>query len=145
MGSEMCIRDSSKDSEQYLYTLSGDCLLTESQAEDILTDINDSENRAKRIKALTGVEFKFKETGIPIQKFIKLRISQLNIVQLGIKVAANSAYGIFGLITWPFASPLIGNAITNAGKIYGIKLFQAVTVDTLNNNEIKIQGERDVK
>lgn len=135
----------SKDSEQYLYTLSGDCLLTESQAEDILTDINDSENRAKRIKALTGVEFKFRETGIPIQKFIKLRISQLNIVQLGIKVAANSAYGIFGLITWPFASPLIGNAITNAGKIYGIKLFQAVTVDTLNNNEIKIQGERDVK
>jgi DNA polymerase elongation subunit (family B) len=78
------------------------------------------------------------------KEFARLRASQLNIVQLGIKVAANSAYGIFGLITWPFASPLIGNAITNAGKIYGIKLFQAVTVDILEQKEKLADLEKGV-
>jgi len=107
--------------------------ITPEQADQILNEINDTQPRAKRIQALT--EFKFSRTDMDIHSYIKLRISQLNIVQLGIKVAANSAYGIFGLITWPFASPLIGNAITNAGKIYGIKLFQAVTVNLLNEKE----------
>lgn len=125
----------SKGSLDYLYTLSGDCLISEERANIILDEIADSEDRAKRIKALIRIEFKFKDQNIELKKFIHLRISQLNIVQLGIKVAANSAYGIFGLITWPCASPLIGNAITNAGKIYGIKLFQAVTVNTFQERE----------
>jgi len=103
--------------------------LSEDQANQILNCIGDPEDiREKRIKSLC-------EVSIPIFKYLEafllLRISQLNIVQLGIKVAANSAYGIYGLVTWPFASPLIGNAITNIGKVYGIKLFQAVSVDIL--------------
>jgi hypothetical protein len=128
----------SEDSLSYFYTK--DLMhLTETQAEKILNDINDSEDRDKRIQALTS--FEFINQGNDVHSFIDLRISQLNIVQLGIKVAANSAYGIFGLITWPFASPLIGNAITNAGKIYGIKLFQAVTVNTLNNISMATPSE----
>lgn len=120
----------SEKSLSYFYSTNSSLQLSREQADDILTEIKDSENREKRITSLMEVEWKMTQNQ-DLQKFIALRISQLNIVQLGIKVAANSAYGIFGLITWPFASPLIGNAITNAGKIYGIKLFQAVTVNTL--------------
>ncbi len=123
----------SEESLSYFYTVNLKNI-TKDQAISILIDIKDSEDRDKRVEALTSFEFNCPDSST-IKTFIELRISQLNIVQLGIKVAANSAYGIFGLITWPFANPLIGNAITNAGKIYGIKLFQAVTVDTLNRIE----------
>jgi hypothetical protein len=116
-----------------------DYKLSKEQANNILEVIGDPlEIREKRIQSLCEIEF---EGFNDLHKFIKLRASQLNVVQLGIKVAANSAYGIFGLITWPFASPLIGNAITNAGKIYGIKLFQAVSVDILNN----YQSNKEIK
>lgn len=129
----------SKESLEDIYSLDAGEHLTKSSADRILTDIQDGEPREKRIKALTDVEWFFKDLKMEPKQFAVLRTSQLNIVQLGIKVAANSAYGIFGLITWPFASPLIGNAITNAGKIYGIKLFQAVTVNILGEKEKKYE------
>jgi len=118
---------------------SNDYKLTSEQANQILTEIRDDQDRKSRIDTLMEIEWYHKNTGITALKFGKLRSVQFKIIQEGIKVAANSAYGIFGLITWPFASPLIGNAITNAGKIYGIKLFQAVTVDVLG----KIENTRD--
>jgi len=127
----------SKESLDYIYSLGTGEVISQEMANKILEDINDSENREKRIIALVGVEWYFKNLNMEPKAFASLRKAQLNIVQLGIKVAANSAYGIFGLSTWQFASPLIGNAITNAGKIYGIKLFQAVTVDILEKEEIK--------
>jgi DNA polymerase elongation subunit (family B) len=126
----------SKDSLEYIYSLEDDESLSAEQSNRILEDIQDTEDRDKRIQALVSIEWFFKRIQKTPKEFANLRKSQLNIVQLGIKVAANSAYGIFGLITWPYASPLIGNAITNAGKIYGIKLFQAVTVDTLEKKEV---------
>jgi len=125
----------SLESINYIYSLDNGDMISKEMSDKILTEINDSENREKRIDALTGIEWNFKLLKIEAKAYAKLRASQLNIVQLGIKVAANSAYGIFGLITWQFASPLIGNAITNAGKIYGIKLFQAVTVNILEKKE----------
>jgi DNA polymerase elongation subunit (family B) len=132
----------SEESLNYIYSLDDDGVLTSDQANKILEDINDTENREKRIKALIGVNWFYKRIQMKPKEFAKLRKSQLNIVQLGIKVAANSAYGIFGLITWPYASPLVGNAITNAGKIYGIKLFQAVTVDILEKKEKRSTNEQ---
>jgi DNA polymerase elongation subunit (family B) len=125
----------SKETLEYIYSLEEGETISFEMADKILDEIHDTENREKRIKSLSEVEWFFKGLKMEPKDFAKLRASQLNIVQLGIKVAANSAYGIFGLITWPFASPLIGNAITNAGKIYGIKLFQAVTVDILEQKE----------
>ena len=107
--------------------------LDHDKANELLDLIEDPiEIREKRIESLLQVDFKGLNPN-HLKDFLTLRASQLNIVQKGIKVAANSAYGIFGLITWPFASPLIGNSITSAGKIYGIKLFQAVSVDVLSN------------
>jgi len=125
----------SRESLEYLYSLGDGGFINNEWANKILDEIHDTENREKRIIAICGVEWKFKVFDMEPKKYALLRESQLNIVQLGIKVAANSAYGIFGLSTWQFASPLIGNAITNAGKIYGIKLFQAVAVDILEGME----------
>ena len=134
----------SKETLEYIYSLKDQESIVPEMADKILTEINDSENREKRVKSLSEVEWFFKSLKMEPKEFARLRASQLNIVQLGIKVAANSAYGIFGLITWPFASPLIGNAITNAGKIYGIKLFQAVTVDILEQKEKLADLEKGV-
>jgi DNA polymerase elongation subunit (family B) len=134
----------SKETLEYIYSLKDQESIVPEMADKILTEINDSENREKRVKSLSEVEWFFKSLKIEPKEFARLRASQLNIVQLGIKVAANSAFGIFGLITWPFASPLIGNAITNAGKIYGIKLFQAVTVDILEQKEKLADLEKGV-
>ena len=113
------------------YFEQGEEYLNEEIANKILDIIQDTESREKRIKSLTTIRFNFKEKKMNLKDFVSLRISQLNINQLGIKVVLNSLYGIYGLVTWQFASPLIGNSITNAGKIYGTKLFQAVTVDYL--------------
>jgi hypothetical protein len=106
--------------------------LNEEIANIVLDLIHDKQDRKKRIESLTEIEFKI-PNNMNLQDFIKLRISQLNVIQLGIKVTANSLYGIYGLITWIYANPLIGNSITNAGKIFGTKLFQSVSVDYFEN------------
>lgn len=130
-----------EDHQMYFKHLGNDLFLSEEQADDILNDIEDpSDIREYRIKSLYEIEINASVEDI--KSFLDLRASQMNIVQKGIKVAANSAYGIFGLITWPFASPLIGNAITNAGKIYGIKLFQAVSVEVLSNIKKETHAEK---
>jgi DNA polymerase elongation subunit (family B) len=133
----------SQESLDIINNLGDEEALSKTAADRILTEIHDTEDRTKRIEHLTEVKWFFQKIKLDPYSFVSLRISQLNIVQLGIKVAANSAYGIFGLITWPFASPLIGNAITNAGKIYGIKLFQYVSVEVLNQRKENFNNERN--
>ncbi len=104
--------------------------LTEAQADQILTAISDPEERQKRINSLSSVKLEY--TMDP-KAFIALRISQLNVVQLGIKVSMNSGYGIFAMPTWVYSNSLIGNSFTCSGKIFGIKLFQKVSVNILEN------------
>jgi hypothetical protein len=106
--------------------------IDEKTANKILDLIHDKENRDKRLSSLTSIEFNIPKN-MNLKDYIRLRISQLNVIQLGIKVTANSLYGIYGLITWIYANPLIGNSITNAGKIFGTKLFQSVSVNYFNN------------
>lgn len=122
--------------------------LSENQADKLLTTIEDTQDRKKRIESLTTIEFqieqkdKLKEDSILM--FIALRESQFNSMQLGVKVTLNSLYGIYGLITWQYSSPIIGNSITTAGKIYGIKLFQEVTTKIIEELSQKINnGEYD--
>ena len=50
-----------------------------------------------------------------------------NLGQNARKVFMNSGFGIKGLISFIFSAPLLGNSITSAGKIYGIKVAQNVT------------------
>lgn len=114
--------------------------LSDDQANFILDFIHDSEDRTKRISSLTSIEFTFniESPGTDTNKklvfdFIKLREEQFMSMQEGIKVTLNTLYGIYGLISWQYASPLIGNAITSAGKIYGIKLFQMITNDIIQD------------
>ncbi len=120
--------------------------LSREQADNILTTINDTQDREKRIESLTTFEFEV-QSGVKsdedrILTFLALRESQFDSMQKGVKVTLNSLYGIYGLITWQYSSPIIGNAITTAGKIYGIKLFQAVTTKLIDDLSIKIdQGE----
>jgi DNA polymerase elongation subunit (family B) len=124
----------SEDLKQYFYSPANGEYLSKEQANEILEAIQDMEDREKRIFSLIGVEFVFNNT---LETFLSLRAAQLKILQLGIKVSMNSSYGIFAMITWLYANPLIGNSFTNAGKIYGIKLFQAVSVNILENLNTK--------
>lgn len=55
---------------------------------------------------------------------LKMAIFSRNLLQTTLKVFANSSYGILGLSSYPYSSPLLGNSITTAGKIYGIKTCQ---------------------
>ncbi len=122
----------SENIQSYFYNPGDGLHLTREQADEILTLIKDDQPREHRINSLTEVEF---DCG-PDEKvlpFMKLRASQLKILQLGIKVSMNSGYGIFAMPTWLYASPLIGNSFTNAGKVYGTKLFQAVSINILEN------------
>jgi len=122
-----------KDLQEYFYTPENGYYLSEKQANKILETIHDMEDREKRIFSLTGIEFKIDDV---LEDFLSTRASQLKILQLGIKVSMNSGYGIFAMITWLYANPLIGNSFTNAGKIYGVKLFQAISVNILENLDI---------
>lgn len=55
-----------------------------------------------------------------------------NLKQSAAKVFANTSFGIKGLLTFPFAAPVLGNSITTGGKIYGIKVAQYMTADVLD-------------
>jgi len=107
--------------------------LSEEQANQILEEIDDPENREGRIESLSGVEFIDMPDGV--KPYIVLRASQLKIVQTGIKVSMNSGYGIFAMPTWVYSNSLIGNSFTCAGKIFGIKLFQKVSVSIIEGRQ----------
>jgi DNA polymerase elongation subunit (family B) len=69
-----------------------------------------------------------------LNKFLITRSQQLNNVQLGIKVTLNSGYGILGLMSFQYSNPLLANSITNGGKIVGIKTFQQIAINTIENH-----------
>jgi len=70
-----------------------------------------------------------------IKDKLKLMQVQRKSKQNGIKVTLNSGYGIYAMSTWNYANFLVSNSITTAGKIYGIKLFQQIAVNVLDDIE----------
>ncbi len=120
--------------QSYFYNPDEGLHLSREQANEILEAIKDDQPREARITSVTEVEFELDKNKKALA-YMKLRASQLGVLQLGIKVSMNSGYGIFAMPTWLYASPLIGNSFTNAGKIYGTKLFQAVSINILENLE----------
>ena len=63
-------------------------------------------------------------------------VSERDLGQNSRKVYMNSGFGIKGLISFLFASPLLGNAITSAGKIYGIKTAQNITAQYMEHKNL---------
>jgi len=103
--------------------------LTETQANQLLDIIGDDQPRKARIISLSTIDFENKSysTNDDILKYLNIRRDQFFSVQNGIKVSLNSGYGILGMITYEFSDSIAANSITNAGKIYGIKVFQMVS------------------
>ncbi len=115
----------------------GKFILTEEELETVFKKVDEKDPSIIpwRISSLKEFEFEFKNKIIDrkvLLNYLKLRAQQLDSVQLGIKVTLNSGYGITGLITYQWSNPLLGNSITNGGKIYGIKTFQQVAVQTIH-------------
>jgi len=113
--------------------------LTEKQADEILTEIEDTEDRQKRISSLIGVDFR----GLCSDNLFELKLSilrdQYNNAQNSIKVSLNSGYGILGMIAYAFSDPIAANSITNTGKIYGIKVFQTISAWVMELYEDKLK------
>lgn len=63
-------------------------------------------------------------------------VSERDLGQNSRKVYMNLGFGIKGLISFLFASPLLGNAITSAGKIYGIKTAQNITAQYMEHKNL---------
>jgi hypothetical protein len=82
----------------------------------------------KKIKDVSQLAF---DSIGDIKQSLNFVIFTNNLKQLAAKVFANSGFGIKGLSSFPFSSPLLGNAITTAGKIYGIKVCQAAAAQTI--------------
>ena len=103
--------------------------LTEEYANTILTEIEDDQPRESRIGSLTHIDFENKRFNdlVKLENYLTIRKDQFNSNQNGIKVSLNSGYGILGMISYEHSDPLCANSITNAGKIYGIKVFQTVS------------------
>jgi len=109
--------------------------LTEQELYDIFTIVDKGKDPAWRIASLKDFEFESSfDDYRSLYAYLTLRAQQLNSTQLGIKVTLNSGYGIQGLITYQYSSPLTANSITNGGKIVGIKTFQQIAVNTINKH-----------
>jgi len=97
-------------------------------------DETTADNVQWRVSSLKDFEFeKNFEDSESLLKYLSIRTAQLNSSQNGIKVTLNSGYGITGMTNFSYSSILIANSITTAGKIYGIKLFQKISYDTIEN------------
>ncbi len=128
--------------QEYFYNPETKLHLSTEQADKILEEIKDDQPREARITSLTGVEFSCDRNNKTLP-YMKLRIAQLSVSQLGIKVSVNSGFGVFAMSTWQYSNPLIGNSFTNAGKIFGTKLFQAVSINILENLEKEKEKEKE--
>ena len=112
--------------------------LTEEEIKKLFEEIDlHDENKIKwRISSLKDFEFeKNYSDEKSLKRYLEIRASQLNNFQLAIKVSLNSGYGITGLITYQYSSPLIANSITTGGKILGIKTFQQIAVNTIDESK----------
>jgi len=115
--------------------------LDKKTADIILTEIEDDQPRQKRIQSLIDIDFEGKSFTDPdkLLTYLNIRKDQFNSNQNGIKVSLNSGYGILGMISYEFSDPLSANSITNAGKIFGIKVFQTVSAWVMELYEEKLK------
>lgn len=113
--------------------------LSNEECNTLLDIIDDKEDRQKRIKSLSEIEFKISDPA-EVEFQLGMLYVQYQVFEKGIKVSLNSKYGIFGLLTWYYASSVLGNSITFAGKIYGIKLFQYVSNTIVEQLEQRIDS-----
>ncbi len=126
--------------ELFMNNEKGIVFLTKEQANQILEEIHDDQNREYRIESLSTIDFE----GITFQDFDKLkryfvkRKEQFDSLQNGIKVSLNSGYGILGMPTFEFSDTIAANSITTAGKIFGIKTFQAVSAWVMEKHEARL-------
>lgn len=109
--------------------------------DDIINEIldivgaSDEGYRKKQFNQIKGIEFDTNDLDNfeAISKKMKLMQVQRKSKQNGVKVTLNSGYGIYAMSTWNYASFLISNSITTAGKIFGVKLFQQIAVNVLDD------------
>lgn len=121
--------------------------IDEKIAKDIIEIVGDPDPKTReyQLKDLLNVEFSTHEIKdiLKLYHTLKIKVAQKDSESNGIKVTLNSGYGIFAMITWGYANPLIANSITNGGKIYGIKLFQQIASNVLSaveSGSINIDG-----
>ena len=97
-------------------------------------------DRVMKEKGIESVEqLSFEELyslGDVLLDSLSAAITEKNLGQNSRKVFMNSGFGIKGLISFIFSAPLLGNAITSAGKIYGIKVAQNVTAQYIDNRKL---------
>lgn len=115
---------------------------------DVIGDL-DAGVRSKQFKTITGIDFNYKEKIEKMSSVDPLEILGLELKETGaqdmgtqnaLKVNLNSGYGIYAMATWEYAHSLISNSITSGGKIVGIKLFQQIAHNVLQN-ELRNRGK----
>jgi len=91
----------------------------------------------KKIKSVEQLSFAELETSDDvIADSLEIAVAEKDIGQSSRKVFMNSGFGIKGLNSFIFSAPLLGNAITSAGKIYGIKVAQYITSQEIKSRNL---------
>lgn len=112
-------------------------------ANKIIEIVGDSDAgiRSSQLKSLESIIFNTDSIDNEDQllKHLKLMVAQKDSESNGVKVTLNSGYGIFAMATWNYGNALIANSITNAGKIYGIKLFQQIASNILTEEQKRFE------
>jgi DNA polymerase elongation subunit (family B) len=116
--------------------------IDETVANDLVSLVGDSDEKM-RVKQLNNLLSIIMGTdGINdldiLAKKIEVIISQKNNASNGVKTTLNTGYGIYAMTIWEYGNALIANSITNAGKIYGIKLFQQIASNILTEEQNNI-------
>jgi DNA polymerase elongation subunit (family B) len=110
----------------------------------IIDIVGDSDQKTKegQLFSLESIIFNTVELDSIEQLYNRLTLmaAQKDSESNGVKVTLNSGYGIYAMATWNYGNSLIANSITNAGKIYGIKLFQQIASNILTEEQQKIAG-----
>lgn len=108
-------------------------------ATKIIEIVGDSDPKAKagQLESLESIIFNTHELDSIKQLYdrLQLMVAQKDSESNGVKVTLNSGFGIYAMATWGYGNALIANSITNAGKIYGIKLFQQIASNILTEEQ----------
>jgi hypothetical protein len=102
---------------------------------------NDEYIRKGQLESLQSIIFNTQEIendDLLIKK-LKITIANKDSESNAIKVTLNSGYGIYAMATWNYGNALIANSITNGGKILGIKLFQQIASNVLDDEQKKFE------
>ena len=108
-------------------------------ATKIISIVGDSDEKTKagQLESLESIIFNTHEMESVdhLLNRLLLMAAQKDSESNGVKVTLNSGYGIYAMATWAYGNALIANSITNAGKIYGIKLFQQIASNILTEEQ----------